>query len=121
MQGMFVAALRISAMRTFRARLQTIILTVRALDKVSLWSRKYINYQAKNTGKHDKDHPHHGTVHTARLGVARNPNEQCDIQDEDCDGNKNHHNHASTADTASSAGFGCTGLSAALSQHVKAS
>ena len=76
-------------MRTFGARLQPLVVAVRALNEISLGPGEEINNQSEDAGEQDQNHPDDGAVHATRLRVAGHPDEQSDVEDDKSNRNEN--------------------------------
>ena len=78
-----------SAMWAFHAGLKTLVAAVGAWNQNALRPGQKVNDQADKVSAEDQQHPQHGAVHAAGLGVASHPHQQGDADGQERNGNKN--------------------------------
>ena len=97
-------------MRALGTGLQSFVLAMRALNEVTLRSRKEINHQPKDARGHYQDHPEHGAVHATTLRVARNPDQERDVQGNHAQDNHDEENDAASTDRTALCGISRIGV-----------
>ncbi len=98
-----------SAMRALDTRRQSFVAAVRAGDGIALRPGEEIDDQADEAGEKHQKHPQDAAVHASGFGVAGDPYQQGDIEDD---------NQDQEAEDAAAGGATCRVLGVAASRGV---